>query len=74
MELFKQAFTIMVLGMGLVFAFLAVVIFCVQGVARLARRLEPAPVETGEEPDESLLAAAIAVALHEQPAAGNGKE
>ncbi len=71
MELFRQAFTIMTLGMGLVFAFLAVVIFCVQGAARLARGLESA--EESEEINPEALAA-IAVALHAETAAASRKE
>jgi len=70
MELLRQAATIMVLGMGLVFLFLALIILCVQGAARLIRRYEarsgegrPGPPEGGvSEP----VAAAIAAALHER--------
>ncbi len=67
MELFRQAATIMVLGMGLVFLFLAAVILCVMGVARLVRRYEEQAVSGGEGgkggEDGRKLAAAIAVAL-----------
>lgn len=68
MELFQQAATIMVLGMGLVFVFLAVVILCVRGAARLVQRHEARlAVRNGglENRDNGGLAAAIAVALHE---------
>ena len=70
MELLRQATTIMVLGMGLVFVFLALIILFVQGTARLVRRYEalpgkeppPAPAGGVSEP----MAAAMAAALHER--------
>lgn len=71
MELLRQAFTIMVLGMGLVFLFLYVVILAVQGTGALVRRYAPAEPEPAaprvgaDEPDEGELAAVIAVALNE---------
>jgi sodium pump decarboxylase gamma subunit len=40
MELLKQATIVMLLGMSLVFVFLALVILCVQAVARQVRRYE----------------------------------
>lgn len=61
----------MVLGMGLVFLFLYVVILTVQGTAALVRRYAPAEDETAGTPsmavgpDEDELAAVVAVALHE---------
>jgi sodium pump decarboxylase gamma subunit len=72
MELFKQAATIMVLGMGLVFVFLAFVILCVQAVARVIQRVEARQVAdgaggAGEEAGGELIAA-IAVAIRDQPA------
>ncbi len=70
MDLLRQAATIMVLGMGLVFVFLALVILFVQNTARLIRRYERA---SGEEPAgfhgdgmDDPVAAAIAIALHER--------
>jgi oxaloacetate decarboxylase gamma subunit len=67
MELFQQAATIMVLGMGLVFVFLAVVILCVQGAARLVQRHEAraAADDVVGSGDDGGMVAAIAVALHE---------
>jgi sodium pump decarboxylase gamma subunit len=65
MELFRQAFTIMVLGMGLVFLFLYVLILAVQVAARVVRRIET----TDGGPDEGgsgATVAAIAVALAER--------
>ena len=70
MELFRQAFTIMSVGMALVFAFLAVVILAVMCAARVIHRLEGPPEEegAGERPADPLAgnrrAAAIAAALH----------
>ena len=53
----------MVLGMGLVFLFLAVVILCVKGVAGAVRRHEE---RAGSISDKSgMVVAAIAVAVHE---------
>ncbi len=70
MELFRQAVTIMVLGMGLVFVFLALVILLVQATAALIRRHEAKPGSGGQDPaaggDGERVAAVIAVALHEQ--------
>jgi sodium pump decarboxylase gamma subunit len=70
MELFRQAFTIMVLGMGLVFVFLAVVIILVQAIAKYIQWHE---AKTGTRkqdiPDNGegeKIAVAIAVALHER--------
>jgi sodium pump decarboxylase gamma subunit len=72
MELFWQATTIMVLGMGLVFLFLFGVILAVQGVAVVLRRYAPAEEEAGSPAggggpagtDGDALVAAIAAALH----------
>ena len=74
MELFRQAVTIMVLGMSLVFVFLAVVILCVQATAKAVRTYEarhPA-ADSGERSGETggALAAAIVVALREQQPGG----
>lgn len=61
----------MVLGMGLVFLFLYVVILAVQGTGALVRRYAPAepapaaPRPTADDVGEDELAAVIAVALHE---------
>ncbi len=72
MELFWQASTIMVLGMGLVFLFLYVVILVVQLAAVLIRRYAPTEEESGagtpkaDEVDGDVLAAVIAAAVHER--------
>jgi len=68
MDLFRQAFTIMVLGMTLVFVFLAFVILAVNAAARIIHHFEGAPEEEHEGlPADRLSgsrrAAAIAVAL-----------
>jgi sodium pump decarboxylase gamma subunit len=66
MELFRQAFTIMVLGMGLVFLFLYVLIVAVQAAARIVQRIEaPGASEAGDE-DATVAAIAAAVAEREQ--------
>ena len=69
MELFRQAVTIMLLGMGLVFVFLALVILLVQAAAALIRRHEEKAASIGQVPkaegDGNRVAAVIAVALHE---------
>ena len=70
MELFRQAVTIMVLGMGLVFVFLALVILLVQATAAVIRRYEEKAGSSGQVTtaggDGDRVAAVIAVALHEQ--------
>lgn len=70
MELLRQAATIMVLGMGLVFLFLALIILFVQGAARLIRRYEARSADEPPRPPEGgvtePVAAAIAAALHER--------
>jgi sodium pump decarboxylase gamma subunit len=70
MELFRQAFTIMVLGMGLVFVFLAVVIILVQAIAKCIQWHEAKTgTRTQDIPDNGegeKIAVAIAVALHER--------
>ena len=69
MELFRQAFTIMVLGMALVFAFLAVLIGALKIAARVIHAVEGAPTEDhaplndGERLMKNRRAAAIAAAL-----------
>lgn len=66
MELFQQASIIMLLGMGLVFLFLAMVVLCVQGVARIARWHEGHDLAESGSPsadDGRRVAAVIAVAL-----------
>jgi sodium pump decarboxylase gamma subunit len=69
MELFRQAFTIMVVGMTLVFAFLAVVILAMHLSAWIIRRIEGEPSEDlpatpADESVQKRRAAAIAAALH----------
>ena len=68
MQLFWQALTIMVMGMALVFAFLAIVIQAVNLAARVIHHFEGEPAEeTPGKPDplhRKRLAAAIATALH----------
>lgn len=70
MDLFRQAVTIMVLGMGLVFVFLALVIFLVKAAAALIRWHEEKTASSGQVSsaggDGDRVAAVIAVALHEQ--------
>lgn len=72
MELFQQAATIMVLGMGLVFVFLAVVIAFVHITARMVRRYEAGLQERDTVDREGGggdgLIAAVAVVIHEQRA------
>lgn len=68
MELFRQALIIMLLGMGLVFVFLALVILCVQGVARVVRWRESRDAAGGGRSpagadDGRRVAVVIAVAL-----------
>ena len=69
MELFRQAFTIMVVGMALVFAFLAIVILAIRIAAHVIHRIEGPPSDeteapaAGSAPDNRRLAA-IAAALH----------
>ena len=69
MDLFAQAFIIMVLGMGVTFAFLGIVIGGVAIAARVIHAIEGPPSD--EEPDARKtatdgrkLAAVVAVALH----------
>jgi sodium pump decarboxylase gamma subunit len=67
MELFRQTFTIMIVGMSLVFVFIFIVIQCMNFIAFMVRRYEakhPAPPpETGNDtPSHSHVVAAIAVA------------
>ncbi len=69
MALFQQAFIVMVLGMVVVFAFLALVIQGVTAAARIIHRIEGEPVEEAAAPapeDERhrlRIAAAIAAAV-----------
>ena len=67
MELFRQTFTIMIVGMSLVFVFIFIVIQCMNFIAFMVRRYEasrPAPPpETGsDETSHRHLIAAIALA------------
>jgi sodium pump decarboxylase gamma subunit len=69
MELFRETFTIMVVGMSLVFFFLFVVIQCMNAIAFCVRRYEAkaAKNEAVSEEDATKsrrIAAAIAVAMH----------
>ena len=69
MELFRQTFTIMVIGMTLVFFFLFVVIQCMNLIAFFVRRYEAKrDSDTPEAGDHSAtqrhIAAAIAIATH----------
>jgi sodium pump decarboxylase gamma subunit len=72
MELFRQALTIMTLGMALVFLFLLVVIQCMNFTAFLIRRHEArhpaAPEQAAETAVRARLAAAIAAATDLKPA------
>ena len=67
MQLFRETFTIMVIGMSLVFFFLFIVIQCMNFIAFMVRRYEAnhpvPPSETGsDETAHRHLIAAIAVA------------
>ena len=69
MELFVQAFIIMVLGMGVTFAFLGIVIAGVEIAARAIHAIEGPPSDEAHEAsasslDGKKLAAVVAVALH----------
>ncbi len=69
MELFQQALTIMALGMGLVFVFLALVILLVQAISKVIQQREqssPALEQTSPvNLENEIIAVAIAAALHE---------
>ena len=67
MGLFRETFTIMVIGMSLVFFFLFIVIQCMNFIAFMVRRYEakhpaPPPETANDTPAHSHVAAAIAVA------------
>jgi len=70
MELLRQAFTIMVLGMGLVFVFLALVILLVQAIAKMIRwheaRSGASRKDAPGDGEYEKMAVAITVALHER--------
>jgi|GEM_PF-3341986 len=70
MSLFTQALTIMSIGMALVFAFLAMVIWGMVLSARVIRRYEANRAVVAGQPadvDPGPLVAAIAVAVVEHP-------
>jgi oxaloacetate decarboxylase gamma subunit len=66
-DMLMSGLELMVLGMGIVFVFLAVLIVAMQGMSRLAARLQPEPppqavrapvhVSTGHAPNARLIAA-----------------
>ena len=67
MQLFRETFTIMIVGMSLVFVFIFIVIQCMNFIAFMVRRYEashPAPLpETGnDDTSHRHLVAAIALA------------
>lgn len=70
MELFQQASTIMLLGMTLVFIFLAFVVLAVNLAAAIIHRVEGAPRDETDTPStpppsfQRQRIAAIAAALH----------
>ena len=69
MELLNQTFTIMVVGMSLVFFFLFVVIQCMNVIAYGVRRYEEKQAKASVATDDDIVrrrcvAAAIAVATH----------
>jgi sodium pump decarboxylase gamma subunit len=69
MELFRETFIIMVIGMSLVFFFLFVVIQCMNLIAFLVQRYEARKASyTSDNSEDGVaqrqLAAAIAVATH----------
>lgn len=63
MELFQQAFTIMVLGMVLVFAFLGLVILAMNVSAVLVHRFEREPENGKDRPGEDSQATGRRVAV-----------
>jgi len=69
MELFRETFTIMVVGMSLVFFFLFVVIQCMNVIAFFVRQYEAKQVGKSTATEDDLahrrrVAAAIAVVTH----------
>lgn len=67
MELFWQAFTIMTVGMALVFLFLFIVIRCMSLSAWLIARWEKAHAAEPPDADQGgAVVAAIAAAVHEK--------
>ncbi len=72
-ELLSDGITLMLLGMGIVFTFLGMLVLSMYGMSWLARRLEPAVVETpttllasttGTGTDNEELVAVIGAAIH----------
>jgi len=69
MELLNQTFTIMIVGMSLVFFFLFIVIQCMNAIAYFVRQYEAKQAQSATSSDDDLahrrrIAAAIAVATH----------
>lgn len=70
-DLMLQGLELMILGMGIVFFFLVVLVFALQGMSRLAGTLagdvavksRQAPAEGGTEPGAQELVAVIAAAV-----------
>lgn len=67
MELFQQTFTIMIVGMSLVFVFIFIVIQCMNFIAFMVHRYEanqpaPPPEAGNDETSHRHVAAAIALA------------
>jgi oxaloacetate decarboxylase gamma subunit len=68
-QLFEEAFWVMLLGMGIVFSFLTLLVLLMYGSQWLFNRFEPTPAPspafppTGGEIDPALLAA-VASAVH----------
>ncbi|HEB95056.1 MAG TPA: hypothetical protein ENI96_01335 [Sedimenticola thiotaurini] len=75
-QLFTEGLMLMLLGMGIVFTFLAMLVLAMNGMSRLSARLEPlagagsppavapgAPAATGPAADEEVLVAVISAAI-----------
>jgi oxaloacetate decarboxylase gamma subunit len=67
-SLLMEGVTLMLLGMGIVFAFLILLVFSMRAMSWLAGRLEarhrPAPVPPAASPDPAELVAVITAAVH----------
>ena len=64
-EIFDQGLTLMLVGMGTVFTFLAVLVTAMSLMSLLIRRLTPEAEDVGET-DEEIAAITAAIAKHRQ--------
>ena len=72
-QLFTEGLMLMLLGMGIVFSFLAMLVLAMHGMSRLSARLEPvaeagsppavAPAAAGPAADDEVLVAVISAAI-----------